>query len=772
MGQFLSNEYTNTDDTVLGTQTITDTFTYDHAGRVLSQTQHVSSGGVSAHEKIFNNTYNEMGVLTSKGVGGDVNAQNRLQTVDYAYNIRGWLKKINQDAFNDNDLFNFSLSYHEISDTNKKLYNGNISQTSWNTLNTDSSTKTYTYSYDAMDRLVSAIDNTGKYNLHYVSYDLNGNIQKLQRQGHVVANPSLNNASNFGMMDDLTYEYYTNSNKLKKVTDDGNTIFGFKDGSNTANEYSYDLNGNMISDDNKNIQSISYNHLGLAKGITSGVGVNIYGSIEYVYDAVGTKLEKKVISIGAATTTTRYAGGFVYKKVIPAVSNGNTPQLILEYFSHGEGYVKLNYHTGNNGENQYLTDYEYIYQYKDHLGNVRLSYADTDNNGTIDAGTEIIEESNYYPFGLEHKGYNNIVLSNGNSTAQKFKYNGKEFEEALGMNIYEMDVRSLDPALGRWMSIDPVTHHSMSTYNAFDNNPIYYADSSGADSDERVVLNRYRDGGLTRGCATGNCSSTETITKETGVNPDGSVTTSYETSTGEALEPGNGENDGTPDGVVENADGTTTYSSHGFGITRPSLLGTGNNQTNENDEIQLDGIDDGITDILIDASTTNTGFNPNNKFGMAIMAIIAADVAIADPTDVAVPKWLGYGIVLAGIATYDLTKRVYVTYTLTNPTTGQIYIGRSSGYGDPYSIMRKRFYNHGMRAYGFGMPILDRAVQGLTGYAAIRGREQQMIDFHGGVGSLRVGNRIRGVSRRNMAGRLYHSASNTYFGSLAPYTGF
>ena len=40
--------------------------------------------------------------------------------------------------------------------------------------------------------------------------------------------------------------------------------------------------------------------------------------------------------------------------------------------------------------------------------------------------TVIVEESNYYPFGLKHKGYNNVVSSNGNSVAQKFGYNGKE----------------------------------------------------------------------------------------------------------------------------------------------------------------------------------------------------------------------------------------------------------------------------------------------------------------------------------------------------------
>jgi hypothetical protein len=37
------------------------------------------------------------------------------------------------------------------------------------------------------------------------------------------------------------------------------------------------------------------------------------------------------------------------------------------------------------------------------------------------------------------------------------------------------------PAIARFTSIDLVTHFSNSTYNAFDNNPVYWADPSGAE---------------------------------------------------------------------------------------------------------------------------------------------------------------------------------------------------------------------------------------------------------------------------------------------------
>ena len=62
-----------------------------------------------------------------------------------------------------------------------------------------------------------------------------------------------------------------------------------------------------------------------------------------------------------------------------------------------------------------------------------------------------------------------------------YKYNGKELTEDLGLNLYEMDVRQYDPALARWITMDPVTHHSQSPYNAFDSNPVFWADPSGAD---------------------------------------------------------------------------------------------------------------------------------------------------------------------------------------------------------------------------------------------------------------------------------------------------
>ncbi|WP_281681684.1 RHS repeat domain-containing protein, partial [Zunongwangia profunda] len=294
----------------------------------------------------------------------------------------------------------------------------------------------------------SFTEQASNYNLTGMVYDLNGNIRKLKRYGPISMN-SQGGVANYGLMDNLTYSYDAgnSSNRLMQVSDAGNKDYGFKDGATSSTEFGYDVNGNLTSDANKGITNITYNHLNLPELIT------IEGqTIDYAYDATGVKLKKTF-----GSTNTEYAGNFIYKDGI------------LEFFSTPEGYVSY-----DNGQ------FNYVYNYVDHLGNVRLSYTNTGSASS--PNLQIIEENNYYPFGLKHEGYNTGISSLGSDIAKKFKYNGIEFEESAGLDLYEMDVRSYDPAIGRFTSLDPVTHFSQSTYTAFDNNPVFWSDPSGADS--------------------------------------------------------------------------------------------------------------------------------------------------------------------------------------------------------------------------------------------------------------------------------------------------
>ncbi|REC41830.1 hypothetical protein, partial [Chryseobacterium pennipullorum] len=65
-------------------------------------------------------------------------------------------------------------------------------------------------------------------------------------------------------IDDLTYVY--SGNKLTKVTDASQNYLGYTGGGNTIG---YDLNGNMTSHIDKNLKSISYNHLNLPNSFKS-----------------------------------------------------------------------------------------------------------------------------------------------------------------------------------------------------------------------------------------------------------------------------------------------------------------------------------------------------------------------------------------------------------------------------------------------------------------------------------------------------------------------
>src|SRR5690554_6560647 len=73
-----------------------------------------------------------------------------------------------------------------------------------------------------------------------------------------------------------------------------------------------------------------------------------------------------------------------------------------------------------------------------------------------------------------------VELVNVTETEYMYRYNGKEFQDELGLNMYAMDLRQYDPAIARWVVQDPIVHLNQSPYSAFDNNPVFWADPSGA----------------------------------------------------------------------------------------------------------------------------------------------------------------------------------------------------------------------------------------------------------------------------------------------------
>ncbi len=458
--------------------TTTELFTYTPQGRILTHTHQVNNNPV---EVLVHNTYDALGQLVTKQVGGDetyVQNIGHLQTVDYQYNIRGWLKQINdvEDLTTTNDLFAFKINYDtpEVYGTTP-LYNGNISETIWKT-SSDNIHRGYGYEYDKLNRLTNAYFGTNhQINNHFnehLSYDKNGNITTLQRTGNVDGFEQV--------IDDLTYDY--TGNQLQSVTDadHGNQYFGFVDGNQQGNDYQYDMFGNMTQDLNKEIEEIKYNHLNLPIKITFANG----NFITYIYDAIGVKVNKYVQGTSGSTSTgsyTDYLNGFQY--------NNNA----LQFFPHSEGYVKV---LGNTSNPEEEVLFDYVYQYKDHLGNIRLNF--TKDGESL----KILEENHYYPFGLkhtynyskfepileedEHSGLRSRRITQVPNSGYQYKYNGKEWQDELNLNLYDYHARNYDPAIGRWMNVDPLAENSRrwNPYNYAYNNPIYFIDPDGMQSQE------------------------------------------------------------------------------------------------------------------------------------------------------------------------------------------------------------------------------------------------------------------------------------------------
>ena len=153
--------------------------------------------------------------------------------------------------------------------------------------------------------------------------------------------------------------------------------------------------------------------------------------IEYIYDATGVKLRKTVNGIN-----TDYAEGRAFRK---------GP---VNHFCKGASPARG-----------------------------QIAYTNANQNiSTVDL--EIVEENNYYPFGLKHKGYN------GNITGRHHKYmfGGKELQDDVvggsSFEMYDFGARNYDASLGRWISVDPLSQFP-SPYNYTGNNPVNFIDPDG-----------------------------------------------------------------------------------------------------------------------------------------------------------------------------------------------------------------------------------------------------------------------------------------------------
>nr|WP_315088915.1 RHS repeat-associated core domain-containing protein [uncultured Chryseobacterium sp.] len=387
-------------------------------------------------------------------------------------------------------------------------YNGNIAEVDWRAVesigsNPSTTPKRYGYAYDKINRLTAGFyqnpqNPNSKENTESLAYDLNGNITSLYRTSVLEYGNTTPT-----MIDNLQYIYASGNtgNRLTNINDYAQNATGYEGGGQTIG---YDVNGNMISMPDKGISVIKYNHLNLPHHLEySRDGIEMV-KLDTKYRADGTKLRKvnttTISGINGYTTSVKtidYLDGFQYQNITNSGGGGggsssfsasnleSSRAMETQAFSLVDigglepvGMLKnseLQFLPTSEGFYDYIKN-QYIYQYKDHLGNTRVSF------GKNSAGVlEIVDANDYYPFGMNHLKSGNSFF--GSSSYKNYKYNGKELQES---GMYDYGARFYMPDIGRWIVVDPLAEKMRrhSPYNYAFNNPIRFIDPDGMQNED------------------------------------------------------------------------------------------------------------------------------------------------------------------------------------------------------------------------------------------------------------------------------------------------
>jgi len=215
-----------------------------------------------------------------------------------------------------------------------------------------------------------------------------------------------------------------------------------------AQEYTYDVSGNLTGDTNKGISLIHYNHLDLVDTIVYSDGRKMI----YTYTGTGQKLrEQTILANGTVQQKRDYDGHILFRNDT------------LRELQHNDGRV-VPVNPGNN------TIFEYQYHLTDHLGNVRTVL--TSNPG-IDDGTATLETVNAVTEQNKFLRYSNARRINANlfdhthngTSAYAERLNGTANEKyglARSISVMPGDVirtevyaKYVDPNSSNWQSALP-----------------------------------------------------------------------------------------------------------------------------------------------------------------------------------------------------------------------------------------------------------------------------------------------------------------------------
>ncbi len=176
--------------------------------------------------------------------------------------------------------------------------------------------------------------------------------------------------------------------------------------------------------------------------------------LEYLYDAAGNKLRQVVYKQSNINKTTDFISNFVIVNNAPAWINFDEGRVIMD------------------GTAVHFTETHL----KDHLGNTRVVFG-YKNNALL-----VKQVSSYYPFGMNIKGLTTqVTIEDAKHPANEYLYNGKMFQDELGLDWLDYGARMYDAVLGRFHTADPMAVFTpgISPYSYADDSPVNNIDYYG-----------------------------------------------------------------------------------------------------------------------------------------------------------------------------------------------------------------------------------------------------------------------------------------------------
>ena len=260
----------------------------------------------------------------------------------------------------------------------------------------------------------------------------------------------------------LNIQKQSTRNRVVKIDDAATAVISestmnFADGVDLDTEYAYDANGNMLVDSNKGLKyEWDYNNM-----LRSATRTPFFDYSTYTRTATGTRLSRSY---------TKRQG----TPISPAIDLGTRPWWPTNktethtYDTYGPYEFEDGKFARFNNTIGYIDSVEHVYIH-DWQGNVRAVV----HQGS--GGAAVLDQTTYYyPYGMP-------MAESTSPDANRYKYTAKELFTDSRLNLADHGARMYDPAIGRWISQDPMQElrKDFTSYNFCLQNPISFIDNDG-----------------------------------------------------------------------------------------------------------------------------------------------------------------------------------------------------------------------------------------------------------------------------------------------------